>query len=56
MMIPECCRCCICGRSTVKGGAWNGLTNKEYCHKCAIEHFHDGEPNEGQSTLEAWED
>lgn len=48
--------CCICGRSTRHGGAWNGNTDREYCHKCAQIHFFDGDPGDGQTTLEAFYD
>ena len=52
-MTEDPLHCCICGRSTRHGGAWNGNTDREYCHKCAKVHFWDDDTTlEGQTNLE----
>lgn len=48
--------CCICGRSTRHGGFWNGVTDREYCHDCALTHGFDDDQGNGQTLLEAFDD
>lgn len=53
--MKDYCKCCICGKSTIKGGFWNGWTDKEYCNSCAKIHGYDGEPTireDGQMLLD----